>query len=342
MRRREDNSEVTAEISRANIAPDSLSQPTTESNHLDIEDLSGYACSLIRSKKSRRNKLSATIVYINDKRVDFKKATVSVFDYTLHCGIGLFESILAIDDRLILLDEHLDRMESGLSRLGLDNLRYNRNKIKKTMTKAVSSHRSHIKKSKLFLTQGYSPMWPGSKPNPKTIIIVTAHNLEFRSQKLLISPMTISTDNPLRGAKTLNYLTEWMSQTKAVAAGYDQGIIINQRGHVAETGSANIFIVKNGRLYTPPLESGGLPGITRSEIMRLARANKISCREKKLTPADLVSADEVFTSSSFKIIWPVTRIKLDRVHRFKPGELSRAFYNRMTANFLSGHSDDRL
>lgn len=286
--------------------------------------------------------MATTIVYINDKKVDPRKASLSVFDYTIHCGIGLFESILAIDDRLILIEEHLDRMESGMSRLGLDNLRFNRSQIVKSLTKAVRSHRSRIKKAKLFLTQGYSPMWPGSRPNPKAVIIVTDHKLEFRPQKLLISPITISTDNPLRGAKTLNYLTEWMSQTKAVEAGYDQGIIVNQRGHIAETGSANIFIIKNGRLYTPPLESGGLPGITRSEIIRLAQANKIACREKKLTPADLVTADEVFTSSSFKIIWPVTQIKLDRVYRFKPGHISRAFYDRMETNFLTGVQEDRI
>ncbi len=286
--------------------------------------------------------MAATLVYINDKKYDPKTASVSVFDYTLHCGIGLFESILAVDDRLILIDQHLDRMEAGLTRLGLDNLRYNRGKIIKTLTRAIKAHRSPVKKTKLFLTQGHSPMWPGSKPKPKTIIIVTDHKLEFRPQKLLISPITISTDNPLRGAKTLNYLTEWMSQTKAVAAGYDQGIIVNQRGHIAETGSANIFIVKNGKLYTPPLESGGLPGITRGEIMRLAQANKIVCREKKLTPTDLISADEVFTSSSFKIVWPVTQIKLDRVYRFKPGKISRALYNRMTTNFLTGQCEDRI
>ncbi len=279
--------------------------------------------------------MAKTIVFINGRQTDYRKASISVFDYTLHCGIGLFESILGINDRLILMDEHLDRMEQGIARLGLENLNYDRKKIARTLKKAVTAHPSKTMKVKVFLTQGGSHLWPGSKPKPKSVIMVIDHCLQFKKQRLVVSPMIITADNVLQGSKTLNYMTEWMSQRKAEEAGYDQGIIVNAKGRITETGSSNIFIAKDGKLYTPPLSSGCLPGITRSEVLRLAKAMKITCLERHLTPDHLAEADEMFTSSSFKIIWPVVELKLKRTHKYQSGPISRMLFDRMKKNFLS-------
>ncbi len=281
------------------------------------------------------------VVYINGRKTDFRKASISVFDYTLHCAIGLFESILAVDERLISPDKHLDRMESGLKRLGL-KLNYNRVRINRTLRMMAAEHPARVKKAKVILTHGFSPLWPGSKPGPKTIAIITGHRLQFKKQKLIVSPMIITSANPMRGIKSVNFMTEWMSQYRAYQQGYDQGIIINQRGQIAETGSSSLFMVKSEKLYTPPISAGGLAGIMRQEVIRLARANKIACYEKKMTPDDLITADEIFTTSSFKLIWPVVQLKLDRVYKYNPGPLSRAFFNRLKANFLTGSYKDTL
>jgi len=281
------------------------------------------------------------VVYINGKKVDYRKASISVFDYTLHCAIGLFESILSVDDRLVLLDEHLNRMEAGRERLGL-KFNYNRAAIEKTLKRAVKQHSAQVKKTKVLLTYGGSPLWPGNRPKPHTIIIVSGHRLQFKKQKLLISPMVISTENPMRGVKSLNYMTEWMSQNMAIAAGFDQGIIINQHGHVAETGSANIFMVKNNRVYTPPLEVGGLPGITRGEVIRLLTVNDIPVIEKRLTPGDLLKADEIFTSSSFKLIWPVIMLRIKKDYHFPSGPIARVLFQRLKTNAMTGVWDDHL
>jgi branched-chain amino acid aminotransferase len=286
--------------------------------------------------------MADTVVYINNRRVDYRKAAISVFDYTIHCGIGLFESILAVDDRLIFLEEHLDRMEMGMGRLGLTGLNYNRTTIKRTLKKAVSDHPGKVKKVKLLLTHGYYPLWPGSRPKPSAITIVIDHKLEFRQQKLMISPMKITTSDPLRGNKTLNFMTEWLSQNEAKKQGYDQGIIINQKNQIAETGSANIFMIKKGKVYTPPLTSGGLPGIIRGEIIRLLKVNHLPCIQKMLTPHDLAKADELFTTSSFKLVWPVVRLRLDKDYYFQPGPISKALFDRLKANFMTGAQDDHL
>ena len=288
-----------------------------------------YALSLIIGAD-----MAKTIVFMDGRRVDYRKAALSVFDYTLHCGIGLFESILGVDDRLVYLDEHLNRMESGIAKLGLENLRYDRAAISRTLHRAVKAHPDKIMKVKVFLTQGYSHLWPGSKPKPRTIVMVVGHRLQFKKQRLMISPMVITADSPLRGAKTLNYMTEWMSQKRAEEAGYDQGIIIDTKGRIAETGSSNIFIASNGRLLTPPLSSGCLPGITRGQIIKLASELDIPCREKRLTPDDLAAADEIFTSSSFKLIWPVVEVKLDRTHKYPLGPIARRLFDRIKSEIV--------
>ncbi len=286
--------------------------------------------------------MPTTVIFINDREIDYRSASVSVFDYTLHCGIGLFESILGVDNRLIFLEEHLDRMESGIKQLGLRRLNYLRQRISRILYRANGRHPARLKRIKLVMTQGFFSLWPGNRPGPKAITIVTDHQLQFRNQSLLVSPMTVHTADPLRGNKTLNFMTEWISQDTARKQGYDQGIIINQDGNIAETGSANFFMVRNKELYTPSLESGGLPGIIRGEIIRLAGANRIPCHETTISPGDLISADEIFTTSSFKLVWPVVRVKLDNVHKYRPGPLSRAIYERLKQNFLTGKSEDRL
>ena len=286
--------------------------------------------------------MATTVVFIDEEQIDYRKAVISVFDYTLHCGVGLFESILAIDDRLIFIEAHLDRMERGIRLLGLHGLAYNRNRITRILGKAVARHPARVKKVKLLLTQGYSPLWPGDRPRPKAITIVLDHRLEFRRQKLLLSPMTIHTSNPMRGNKTLNFMTEWLSQDMAAGTGYDQGIIINQRGRIAETGSANLFMVKNGGLVTPSLKNGGLPGTIRKEILRLAKVNRIPYRESSLSPEDLIQADEIFTTNSFKLVWPVVQVKLDRDYFFQPGPLSRSIFIRLKKNFMTGVIEDVL
>lgn len=285
--------------------------------------------------------MSDPVVFIDEKRVNYRRASISIFDYTLHCAVGLFESLLAVDDRLIYLDEHLDRMEAGRRQLGL-KFNYNRRRIIRTLKAAVTAHPSRVKKVKVLLTYGYSPLWAGDKPKPRTIIIVADHRLQFKKQKLLISPMIINSANPMRGVKSVNFMNEWMSQHRAIEQGYDQGVILNQRGQVAETGSSNLFMVKNGRLITPPLDVGGLPGIVRQKIIEMAAANRLPCLERKLTPADLITANEVFTTSSFKLVWPVVQLKVDRVHKFKPGPVGRAFFDRLKKNFLTGIHEQEL
>lgn len=279
-----------------------------------------------------------TIAYINDRRVKNQKAAISVFDYTLHCGVGLFESILGVDNRLIYLDQHLDRLELGIKRLDV-NFNYNRQRLTATLEKLVKEHPARVKKIKIILTIGYSPLWPGDKPEPSTICMAIPHRLEFKRQKVILSPMIITPANPMRGLKMTNFGTEWMSQYRAAQAGYNQGIIVNNRGYIAETGSANLFMVRDGRLFTPPVISGGLPGTIRGKVIEIAHINRIPCREKKIKPEMLAQADEIFTTSSFKLIWPVVELKLDRTYKFEPGPVARALFNCLKSIFLD-NSDD--
>jgi branched-chain amino acid aminotransferase len=264
-----------------------------------------------------------------------------VFDYTLHCGLGLFESILAVDDRLMFPDEHLDRMEGAIDRLGL-KVNYNRRRTIRALKEAARSQKDKVKKMKLILTTGYYPLWPGSKPKPRSVIIAVDHRLRFRRQRLLLSHMVVTTADRLRGLKTTNYMLEWISNQEAVREGYDQGIILNQRGNIAETGSSNIFIVKNGQLMTPAVTEGGLPGVTRRKILEVCRRDGIPVKERGLKPKDLFAADEIFTTSSFKLVWPVVKLNADREHTYSPGPVARAVFVYLKRVALTGNQSVKL
>jgi branched-chain amino acid aminotransferase len=265
------------------------------------------------------------VVFVDYEPVDYRKACVSVFDYTLHCGLGYFESILAVGERLMYLDDHLDRLEGGIDRVGL-TVNYNRRKASKALREAARLQGSKTKKMKLILTTGYYPLWPGSKPRPRSLVIAVDHRLVFRRQRLMMSNMVVNTADRLRGLKTTNYMLEWVSNQEAMRQGFDQGIILNQRGNIAETGSSNIFLVKNGRVITPSITEGGLPGVTRRRIIEVCRRDGLSITERAVKPNDLIEAEEIFTTSSFKLVWPVVALRAGKTYRYSPGPVARAIF----------------
>ncbi len=110
---------------------------------------------------------------------------------------------------------------------------------------------------------------------------------------------------------------------KAHAEGYDEALLVNEKGQLAECTSANIFLVRAGKALTPPLSSGCLPGITREVLLEIAPATGIELRESDITPEDLSSAEEVFISSTTREVAAVESIGLDR--KFSPpGKITRA------------------
>ena len=132
--------------------------------------------------------------------------------------------------------------------------------------------------------------------------------------------------SPLSKIKTLNFLDCILARMRAQADGFDEAILMNSKGCVAEAATSNIFLVKAGRLATPSLDSGILPGITRAAVIRIARRLDIDAAERAVYPSELTGADEVFFTNSLAEIIPVVKIDRMPIASGRPGALTKLLH----------------
>jgi len=259
---------------------------------------------------------------INGKAVPKKQAKISVFDNSLFYAEGLFETFLAVGDRVIFLDDHLDRLERGAALIGI-RIPVTRGTISRWINAANKKNKATIKKIRVTVTAGDSAFWAGKDSKPNIIVIVTEYEIPTRPWKLTVSPFRVDDKSPFRNVKTLSFIIEMTSRKQAHMDKYDDGILLNRGGNVAETTSANIFWVKRGTLYTTPINAGCLEGMTRRHIIELARANDIPVKIRNIKLGELLKSDEVFVTSSIKLILPVVSIDTDKRHKYKHGPVTK-------------------
>ncbi len=276
------------------------------------------------------------ICSINGKEVPREKAKVSIFDNSLFYADGLFETFLSLGDKIINLDDHLNRLDKGAGLIKL-KIPVNRERLIKWLNAANRKHHSSVKKIRLTITAGDSSFWAGQASPPRVIIIVTNYKIPTGPFRLTVSPYRIDPASPFRNVKTLSFIIEMTSRKNAYSSQYDDAILLGRNGFIAETTSANIFWVKKGRLYTPPLEAGCLDGMTRRNIIELAAENDIPVAEKFSKFNSLVDADEIFVSSSLKLIIPVISITANNTYSYKIGRVT----NKLQALLLKSMNSAR-
>ncbi len=269
-----------------------------------------------------------TVTTINGRLVPRKDAKVSVFDNSLLYAEGLFETFLAIDDHAIFEKEHLERLYKGARTIGLD-IPVEPDKMARWMTKTLRAHPARIKKLRLTMTAGESARWTGRKGKPQVLLSASPHAMPTDPFRLLVSDYKVDGKSIFRRIKTLSYIIHAAALSQAHEKGWDDALLINQRGHVAEVTSANIFWVRSGRIYTPPLSSGCLEGVTRKVTLREAGALGLKIAERNCSLERMLDADEIFISSSLKLVVPVAQIRVGRrTHEFPIGTVGLRFAKR--------------
>ncbi|MEE8575744.1 MAG: aminotransferase class IV [candidate division Zixibacteria bacterium] len=248
-----------------------------------------------------------TVTTINGKLTSRRQAKVSVFDNALLYADGLFETFLAVSDQVIFIDEHLDRLYRGAKVIGIEPP-VKREKLAEWMVTTVKSHPAKVKKLRLTITSGESARWVGKPGKPQVILSASPHELPKRPYKIAVSDLRVDQGSIFRRIKTLSYAIHAASLKRARAARCDDALLLNRRGRVAEITSANIFWVRKNIIYTPPLSSGCLEGVTRRITINEARGLGFSLREKQETLKQLMTSDECFLTSSLKLVTPVTKI----------------------------------
>jgi branched-chain amino acid aminotransferase len=269
-------------------------------------------------------------VYIDGKFYDEREAKISVFDHGLLYGDGIFEGIRAYHGRVFRLEEHIDRLFCSAKAILL-RIPLSPAQVAKAVVETCRRNKVRDGYIRLVVTRGVGTL--GLNPNrcksPSVIVIVGKiqlypQELYARGMEIITVPTVRNLHSALNPAiKSLNYLNNILAKIEANNAGCEEAVMLNSEGFVAECTGDNLFIVKGGRLMTPPLSAGALYGITRRVVMELAGQSGVPVSEPNLTRYDLFNADECFLTGTGAEIVPVVRIDGRVIGTGKPGRLTQ-------------------
>jgi branched-chain amino acid aminotransferase len=256
-------------------------------------------------------------VWIEGQIVEDSEAKIPVLDHGLLYGDGVFEGIRILAGRVLDLDRHLARLEGSARAIELDLGAPRAHFAQMVLDTARANARADAY-VRLIVTRGTGLLGvdPASCTGARAICIVgtlslyPAKGTSGETTAPGVSLATVALRRPDSDVldprvKSLNYLNNVMAKLAARRSGADEALMLNRRGLVAETSGANVFIVRDGILSTPPVTDGALEGITRRRVLVLAAELGIDAREQSLSRYDLLTADEVFLTGSGAGIVPV-------------------------------------
>jgi branched-chain amino acid aminotransferase len=275
-------------------------------------------------------------IYIDGKFYPEADAKVSVFDHGLLYGDGVFEGIRFYNGRVFRLEEHLARLWDSARSICLE-VPISVSEMTEALLETIRQNGLHDGYIRLVLTRGVGNLGlnPAQCKRPSVIIIaaiVALYPAEAYEKGLTVVTCATRRTNPgaLNPAvKSLNYLNNVMARIEANLAGADEALMLNDHGNVAECTADNVFIIKQGRIFTPPISAGALRGITRSVAFEIAAETGIKVTETDITRHDVFTADECFLTGTAAEVIPVVKADGRVIGNGKPGPISL----RMIARF---------
>ena len=269
-------------------------------------------------------------VYINGKLYPKEDAKISVYDHGLLYGDGVFEGMRSYGGKVFRMQEHLDRLWESAHSLWL-KIPISQEQMAAAVNETLKANGIKDGYIRLLVTRGVGTL--GLNPNrcKRGSVIIIADKIQVYPKEMYENGMaivTVATTRNLHSAlnpaiKSLNYLNNILAKIEANNAGVEEAVMLNADGFVAECTADNLFIVKNGELFTPPLSAGALYGITRQTVIELAQEAGLKVSEPNLTRYDLFNADECFLTGTGAELIPVVKIDSRVIGGGKPGALTR-------------------
>jgi len=253
------------------------------------------------------------LVFLNGAFVPEEKAVVSVFDRGFLYGDGLFEAVRVFNGKPFRWREHMDRLRAGAEFLKI-KLPYSQHRLHTTAEKLIQQNKMPDCLLRLTLTRGIGAAGysPASARKPTLAMALRSapkpDGARLPQWKLASSSFRLKADDPLARFKTCNKLPQVLARAEADDAGAHEALLLNTDGFVAEGTSSNVFWIKGGVIYTPPVAAGILPGVTRSVVFEIATKLGISIREKNIRLKDFGRMDGVFLSLTSRGIVEATSL----------------------------------
>ncbi len=243
------------------------------------------------------------IVFLNGKFVPEEQAVVSIFDRSFLYGDGLFETMLVSSGVPFRWSQHLERLERGAAFLGIA-VPFPPVALRGFAERLVSENAMPNGLLRLSLSRGIGSRGYSPRGANAPVLVMTLHSLTrsdppaLQSWQLKTASFRLPANEPLAQFKTCNKLPQVLARAQAEEAGAGEALLLNTEGFVVEGATSNLFWVEQGTVYTPPLASGILAGVTRLAVLELCRAAGFEAQERNITGSRLAEADGVFLSLS--------------------------------------------
>jgi branched-chain amino acid aminotransferase len=275
-------------------------------------------------------------IWMNGRLVPFKNAKVHVLTHALHYSTAIFEGIRCYNtpkgSAIFRLPEHVDRLFNSAKMYSM-KMPYNKKQITDAIIKTVKN--STLKECYIrpIAYYGYGEM--GLTPTQNKIDVAIAcwpwkmgesKAGKFSGAKCKISSWIRidSAAQPMKAKAASNYANAALARVEALKEGYDEAIMLNNQGKIAEGSAENIFVLKDNQIITPPLTSGVLEGITRDSVIQIIEENGGEIIEADLDREDLYVAEEVFMTGTAAEVKSVTEIDRTTIGNGKPGRITKA------------------
>ena len=271
-------------------------------------------------------------VFVNGRISDAASATISVFDHGFLYGEGVYETLRTYRGDPFLFDRHLTRLRKSAGMMALpvpfsdaECLGH----VRDTMTTHDASAATE-KYIRILLTRGVGELSYRLDACERPSVIIIVKTLELPPESWFTDGIKVALVGVRRNhpqalnpmIKSNNLLNLALAMQEAYARGADEALMQNQAGELVECSQSNFFLVRDGRVLTPPLSAGLLPGITRQFVLELAAEIGIPSSEETLTPGDIPTASEAFLTGTTRDVTPIVAVDDRPIGSGRPGPVT--------------------
>ena len=293
------------------------------------------------------------IVWMNGRLVPWKDATIHVASHVIHYGSSIFEGFRAYANPkgtgLFRLSDHTRRLYNSCKIYRM-KVPYSEEEFNAAIIATVKANKLRECYIRPIVYRGYGALGVDPFPNPVDCAVLVWEWGQYLGEDALEAGVDVKVSTwqrlapnsfPALAKTGANYMNSQLIKMEAKLEGYSEGIALNIRGHISEGSGENIFLVQNGTIYTPPLSSSILPGITRDSVMILARELGIPVREETLPREMLYVADEIFFTGSAAEITPIRSVDKIPVGDGRRGPVTRRLQEAFFAILQGRAADER-
>jgi branched-chain amino acid aminotransferase len=249
------------------------------------------------------------MIFHNDRLLPIEQARLSPGQGGLLSGWGLFTTLRVVEGVPFAFERHWKRVERDAARVRCP-FPFEAEQVRGHLNEVLRANEVREGCARIYVIYNQTGFWRSDEAMPSADLILCSAGLPAyrETARLGLREFGRYAASPLAGVKVISWLDNVWSLHEAQQAGFDEVVLLNERGEVAECTAANIFCARGGRVATPPLSSGCLEGVTRSVLLEIGGQAGVAVEERTLLPEDLYAADEVFISSTNRNLRPVSEV----------------------------------